>query len=681
MDEVVAAAGPWTPPLPWLPGAPPFRLALRPGPAPDWREAVPGGCFARSVLAAPAEAGDRRGPWALRFLLDAPAPPIDDPFGVRIDNRTLAAGLAGPGAVPGAADAPLAATGATPLPPTSYCPVRGVLFRAFCPDTLEPLASLRDEALLAELGLESHGDSLVRYEAAVAAGNRPRRVYTWSLDGGAGAKDGVQVRRRAELFTDYGELLQRELDPTQQDRLARQFPCWTCPERSSCFAAGQAPQRLLPLNYHESPAVLAPCGELPFEALVAMLGGASVAAQLADRQVPGREAVLAALDAPAAWLTPLAATAAASGPEWLAQWAREVAYVKLGVFEQLVTVLAAAHAATGRPLLDLSPARVWARPAEACGVAPARWAVELHLTAVDPPVFADVDRTALGSVPALAAPLPGDEPWCRSPWVDAGTFRGVARGTARVEPDGDDALRVDFSAPHTRFQDLAVGDVVVLAPGRPLPGTGTRHLVGSLMAVAAGKLTLRVAGSGLAKGGRTEVPAEAVTYHRYGTGCDLWALAQLLAQLLAGHDQRDAAGTDELVRSLVAKCERTASRGSLEDAVRTWLAAAVPEGSRALLHDAEARAALPEPPVVEAVWGQLWTLVLQLAATSRGCGFADSRNSQVPWLTVVERVRALRGQLRIEAFGAEPRRRELAAAIGAMLRELDAPAAPPGAGS
>ncbi|MBL8723401.1 MAG: hypothetical protein JNK49_05110 [Planctomycetes bacterium] len=670
MDEVVAATDAWTPALPWLPGAPPFRLALRPGADLGWRE-VTSGRFAHSLLAAPADPGDPRGPWSLRLLHDAPEPPVDDLFGAVLHHDALAGGLLA-AVVPTRLARPDAPAVAERLPPTVYCAARGVLFRAFCPDTLQPLGTLRDESLLADLGLDSFAGSSVRYEAALPPGGRPRRVYTWSLDGGAGAKDGVQVRRRADLFRDYAELCatagQRDLDAGQRAWLERELPCWSCPERDACHGSGRSAECLLPLNYHESPAVLETTGDQPFEVLVAILGGAPAASQGPAHGGPGADAVVAALDGPTAWLAPLAGQGAEAGPEWLARWTHEVAYLKLSAFAQLVAQVAEEQRATGRPCLDLGPARVRARFGVGAGAVPARWTGELRLVAHDLPVQAGLDDKAIGAVPPLPVPLPGDEALYRSPRVDPGSFRSVARGSVRVEAAGPDAARVDVTAPHTRFPNVAPGDAVVVAQSRPLAGFGTKHLRGTVEEVAAGRLRVRVPVPFPASQ-PAEAPAELVTYHRYGTGCDLWALGHLLAQMLVGHDQRDAFAVDEALRGLLALRQRHPGPELGEDALRGWLAKAVPEGSRALLHQAAQRAALPEPPLAEPVWLALWRLVLQLVGPPGGEGAAQHADA-APLAEIGQHVQRLCVRLRVEAFASEAQRHELAAVVGAVLREL-----------
>jgi hypothetical protein len=668
MDEVVAATDAWTPALPWLPGCPPFRLALQPGATPGWREGTTGR-FARSLLAAPADAGDPRGPWSLRLLQDAPAPPVDDPFGAAVTQSALAAAHAASAAPARRARPDAPGSGACHLPPTIYCTARGASFRAFCPDTLLPLGTLRDERQLAALGLDSYATSLVRFEAAVPPGGQPRRVYTWSLEGGAEARDGVQVRRRADLFRDYAELGQRELDAPQRAWLEREFPCWSCPERTACHASGRVADCLLPLNYHETPAVLEASGDVPFEALVAVLGGAAASAQLAAHVAPGRETVLAALDDPGAWLTPPSARQVGAGSVWLQQWANEVAYLKLVAFGQLVAAVAEEHRATGRPCLDLGPARVRARFGCGGGAVPARWTAAVRLVANDPPVVAELDAKALGEVLPLPVPLPGDEAMYRAPSVDPGSFRSVARGTVRVAPAGLDALQVEFTAPHTRFANVAPGDAVVVAQSRPLASFGQKHLLGTVETVAAGRLRARVAVAG-GDSPPAEAPAELVCYHRYGTGCDRWALGQLLAQLLAMHDQRDAFGVDELLRGLAGHWQLHAGAEPSDELLRGWLAAALPEGSRALLHGAPARAALADPPLAEAVWTALWRLVLQVAVDRADTAGAARHGAAAPLAQCAEQIQQLAERLRLEAFGAEPRRHELAAVVGAVLREL-----------
>lgn len=692
-------AGPWTPPHQLWPDGPAVRLALGADAtgAANWVEWPASGKFSRLLVACPTWRGDEQKLFVLKLQQDATSPLAADPFGIDLNNasidrawqRELHAHYAASAAMlPKVA----ATTESRSLPASTYCRTTGAFFKTFCPDTIEPLRTCRNDALLTDFGLERYTQSLIRYAMGAIDGSRPpARVYTWSRDGGRRSTGGLQVRRRSELYRDYAGLWQRDLSTEQRTRLERDFPCWTCPHRSECYASAAtdshvlAEDRLVPLNYHEAHALLLESPDLPFDALGAVLGGAP-AAGLVGQYLPSptqqeRRTLLAScLDGRRAWLTPGAA-ATGCGPAIEAQLAREVASLKLRAFEQVCHSLALFHKQTGHAHLDLSPQQVVARFHVHPGAAsPSRWTATAHLLDVDLRSEVVPDAEAMTpNTPTLFVPPPAADARYRSPLLDVANFRGAAQGTLRLTGATDQLVECTFLTPSARFQHCKPGDVVRLLPARELPGLGDRALVGRVTEVQTGQLRAMAS----VPAGRQpsaaqlpcEVPAELVTFQSYGPACDLWGLGMLLANLLLVHDGRSAFDTEDLVRGLVERFEQNATDGqsSREELARSLIAQTKGLDSTSLLHDQRGRSMLMSEPLPKHLWADVWVFVLRLMSRTGRFAFATSHHDQAPMDEICETIANLAQRVEIEAFGTEPRRQELALVLAAQLHQTKPP--------
>ncbi|HEX5052283.1 MAG TPA: hypothetical protein VFZ65_10955 [Planctomycetota bacterium] len=346
----------------------------------------------------------------------------------------------------------LATTTEQLLPATTYCVAQGVFFHAFCPESLAPLRTCRDDEVLAGWGLERYSASRIRYSTGqVAGGGPPKAAYTWSRDGGVEAVEGLAVRRRGELYRDYAALWQRDLSAEQRRTLERDFPCWKCSHHEQCYGPAAADgsvvaeDRLLPVNYHDAHAMLLEGMDVSFDGLAALLGGAPSARLLAE-QLPAaaqaeRRAVLTRhLDGERPWLTP-GAHARKPAPEVTAHLTKEIASLKVRTFEQVCRAVAAFQSATGRGHGGLCASRIMVRFANGLGTCvPARWTGEVHLLADEPLVA--VAPTAGGNRPRLGLLL----------------ARLLIENDAR-DADGVDALVEDLAS---RFERGAGADA---APG------------------------------------------------------------------------------------------------------------------------------------------------------------------------------------------------------------------------
>ena len=357
---------------------------------------------------------------------------------------------------------PLAATPAgQEMVATTYCARTGRFFHPFCPDSISPLRTCRNDELLAGWGLEPFSSSAIRYSVGIGAiAGQPRAAYTWSESGGDDAIEGLTVRRRNELFRDYADLWQRGLTGEQSEFLAREFPCWQCEHRHECFAPADAEGRieaenhLVTVNYHDAEASVFEGFELSFDALTALLGGTR-ASSVADRVLPWpaldehRGTTLRALDADRQWLTPGAGGAAMATPT-AGQLANEVASVKLRQFALLCETLAAERQRLDRSDIGLAPERIRARFAPTRGGAiPARWTADVRV------LPAAATPTEAGTVGELLARLLCQNDATDGPAV-ADTVRSAATSNGGAADEIPDATIDELLGSHVALRSSAV---------------------------------------------------------------------------------------------------------------------------------------------------------------------------------------------------------------------------------
>jgi len=700
----------WTSPVELAPGWPALRLAVKGHRSAVLAEWPNRSRHARLLMVNVVDplGGDRLA--AVKLQSDEVPGMTVDPFGCQWDNKSIANGLSA------AAKSSGQLVGLVPA--TSWCVVKNLFFHNFCPDTLQPLTTCRDEKLLDRLGLERFSGSKVRYELA-SIGQEPRRCYTWSRDSGGPARGGVMVRRRSELYRDYAAVFQTDWSEAQRSRLAEQFPCWTCPLRAECYAtvgpdaAVLAEERLVPIVYHEAVAQLFSGMTLTWEEACRVLGGAA-AADVCDREFgkcgedgPAAEcvtALAARLDGARAWFTPSAKGAmSAISASTAQQLAREVAMVKLRVFERVCAEVSAYHQSTGQPHSDLSPRSLRVTFDGLDGaVVPSRWMAMPMLWHADfAPIVTvstassfgvqDVDSAsdsavtrhgdsldhAKGEVGKLAVvvPPPGDDPLQRSPLVDASVFRATAQGKLKISTER--GLRmVEFVSPHTRFQRIVPGDVAQIVVTRESADLGFRQLGGTIVEVGPSSLLVDIGrdvvpAEGFAVGS-AEVPAELATYQKYNSACDLWALASLLANLLIVNDGRDAVATDEILRGICARLRSRigASPGTIEDLARGCIQQAKELDSREIFFPESLRKCLARSPISVTIWTDIWILIVKMATTIPGFSFAEGYSSSAPMDEILQAVEALALRVEVESFGLEARRAELADAVAHQMAIL-----------
>ena len=198
--------------------------------------------------------------------------------------------------------------------PLAWCRKTGAYATPLCPTCLGVMGTCRDEVLLRSCGLPSYEKSLIRvlYCQACSTGSKQFPVfYTYSLRKVDGLAEGVQLRRRSELYRDLGPRISSSAtDAEPGTAVVDLHPCFRCEHRASCYPAGRhvddhipAEELLYPLAYYDFYWIPIEALPLDFGETVALLGGAAIAdlsAAQSDEQaqIPLRHEVLAELARP-----------------------------------------------------------------------------------------------------------------------------------------------------------------------------------------------------------------------------------------------------------------------------------------------------------------------------------------------------------------------------------------------
>lgn len=676
----------WSSPMELVAGWPALRLGLGGQTAAGFAEWVSQSRHAKFLVVDLGDSFGKVRPGMLKLQSDDAPGVTVDLFGGQSGNQSVAQGLMDVGRATGGLVGVMLAT--------TWCKVRDVGFRNFCPDTLQPLRTCRDDVLLGQAGLEPYTDGKVRYEAAECAG-QARRFYSWSRDAAVPVGGKAVVRFGVDLYRDYKAVLQADWSDQQKQVLLNIFPCWTCPMQGECYAQADddsailAEERLVPIAYHEAVAQLLPGFTLSWSEASKILGGGT-AAESCDRDLGslGVEGALAEsvrgsvdrLDGVRAWLTSGTSHGLrALGSATAGQLAREVAVLKLKTFQKVCTLVASFHQSTGKPHGDLGLRALRLGIESVDGLmTPARWLVHPVLWHHDvPSVVCAV--TSEDTHHRVVVPSPDSDPAYRSPLVDASCFRGTAQGKLKSSPDTV-GRGFEFLSAHTRFQGTLPGDIVQILVRSSARDSATVQVWGKVVDVKTGWLLLDFVDSStiqkLLESRNGELAADLVTYQNYNTACDLWPLAEILTALLLVNDRRDFLTADSILRSL---CSRLQAKigvvpGSVDDLARSIVLNFKEVDSRELLEPFFLREQLRAAPIPKEIWLDLWVTVLRLATAVPGFSYATSYAEVAPMMDIIENVAALAQRLEVEAFGVDLRRSELAEVVTAQRQSLDSQA-------
>jgi hypothetical protein len=600
--------------------------------------------------------------------------------------------------------------GEGPTGPITYCKTTRQFFRPLCPETLAPLVLCRDDALLRDCGLEPYGETAKRFLFSPARVDRAKSLaagaedkltfYTWSATAGRAPRRKAVVRRRTELYRDAAILFDRDLPEAARQRLAAEFPCWTCEHQAECYAKpaeSNAPlvaeQRLVPLTFYGTHLLAIAAQHLQFDEFCDLLGGATWDQAVGELGLgsQGRAALLEPIK-------PLFARS----PRWLHELdagqvgnrrlALEVLYLKLTAIAQLGRGLQVFHESCLRPHLGVAPDHVMVQVPDAGPGLPVRWGFSVSL--LEGGATRRFVPAGLDSEGHLELLVPIEAPGLySSPLVDQTDFelevnmrlrieQAVAKDTATQPPQ----LVVEGTT-QDRLSGFAPGDLVQVTPHSPLPGLGESALLGVVERLQQGKASLTVfLGHGQSVSA-TALPlvfeANVAFYRRYQPPCDLYGLGMMLWRALLVHDQRDPLAVQELVRRILDRfAVASAAKAKLSpQQLRTRLHTILHEQrdalhSAAVLYRATDREG-NDDPLPGDLWVDCLDLGLRLMSNVPGFGFCaghsdhDAERPGALLQCVLVEVEELCARTRVELFGRTRRGAEINAACDGLLLELE----------
>lgn len=585
------------------------------------------------------------------------------------------------------------------LPAMAFDRRTGRLFPVVSPLSWAPLQTCRDDALLRDSGLEPWTGTTARY-LYCPKDQGHGAFYTWSSQDGQQHKSGVRVRRRHDLYRDL-VAAHAQLTAEQRQLLQPQLPD-LCAVLADLTVDG-VEQRIVPLGYYETWALVTELQDLHFDEFCDLAGGASLEQACAAAMSPGRLASqlplaqrLAGeqqwLSAP--WTTADRVATLAGDPTRVDRLGLEAAWLKLHAFAQVCRATLAYHRELGVPHLGLSSDNIMLRLAGSGGAPwPVRWGFE--------PVLIDVGASHRRALSGLGLP-PGMGPLCLpatdavrtfvSPLLDPTTMQRELTVQVQAAPrlDGETAigLTLELRSGRERFDSVRQGDLVRVLPDSSLPATGEQALLARITAVdrdsATAEVHLDPGRAGALPAQPFAFPATATFHRRLQTPCDLFALGMLLARALLVHDERDVFAVREVWDRILDKLDMMLSASKTADGERTSAAMRnlidaerVHLGSASLLWPKALRQAAREP-VPATLWRELLLSIGRLLTTRPGFSFASHHGDvpddepDLPLQRLLQQTDELLAALQFELTEAAPRADELAAIASDLSREVTA---------
>jgi hypothetical protein len=584
-------------------------------------------------------------------------------------------------------------------PPVTFCKKIRAYFHPPCPRCRGPLRDCRDDALLREHGLPEFSKSLSRFLhcPACSAGPGRKKFYTAAASGEDKPKGEADLRRRGELYRDFGGIV-NGLTTEEQAQLSIRFPCAACLHREECYpadgAAGKpipAEARLVPVSYYDFHLLPLEVMELHYDEMSDLLGGASwevLRDRIRKTGAPGRDPVLSEVDdvftSPVQWIY---------REDTSGRFALEVLHLKMNLFGQLCHGLRAYHARCKEPHLDASPGQVMVDIVPGSTNLPARWTFRVRLIGVAGPHRFATDGAPKDSLPPLLTPAPDADKIFVSPMVRKGEFgrEDSLRVTVRsLRADGG-ILKLEGSASseRARLENVQRGDVIRLAPasaGGPLEGMTLWGTVDAPEERGVRFTAVIDAASGLDPSKKPgDFDAGVALYPRFQVPCDLYGLGMLLFRTLLVNDGTDILAVDDAVQRVMKKLSLwlegkkspAAARvaGELMPIVEREKEVFSSPGVLYLQDDRDERPrALPQK-----LWSDLLLFGFKLLTTIPGFSFAtnhadcpaDKPESLMD--QVMTELATLEDRVRIELFTKTERDREIFEICSELLDELPGP--------
>jgi len=581
-------------------------------------------------------------------------------------------------------------------PPVTFCKKIRAYFHPLCPRCKGPLRDCRDDALLRDHGLAEYSRTVQRYLYCSACAAKPGRktFYTAAASSDDKPKGDAEVRRRGELYRDFGAIV-NGLSVDEQARLSIAFPCAACLHRAECYPADGSPgkpipaeSRLVPVSYYDFHLLPLEVMELHYDEMCDLLGGASWEAmrdRIRKTAAPGRDPVLSEVDdvfsSPIQWIY----RGDTSG-----RFALEVLHLKMNLFSQLCHGLRAYHARCREPHLDVSPSQVMVDIVPGSTNLPARWTFRARLIGIAGPHRFATDGAPEGALPPLLIPAPDADRIFVSPFVRKAEFgreeslrvtiRSIRADGSRVKIEGS------ASSERARLDNVQAGDALRLAPasaGGPLEGMTLWGVVDGAEERGVRFTALLDAAVGLDPSKKPgDFDAGVAFFPRFQVPSDLYGLGMLFFRTMLVNDGNDLLGVDDGIHRVLKKLALWLE-GKKSPAAARVAGELMPIVERekeifaspAILHLQEDRDERPRalPP---RLWSDLllfgFKLVTGIPGFSFSTGHADCPADKPESLMdqVMTELAVLEDRVRIELFSKSERDREIFEICTELLDEL-----------
>ncbi len=530
------------------------------------------------------------------------------------------------------------------------------------------------------------------YCKACAAGPGRRTFYTASASSDEKPKGDADIRRRGELYRDFGAIVNK-LGADEQAALSVAFPCAACLHREECYPPEGSPgkpipaeSRLVPVSYYDFHLLPLEVMELHYDEMADLLGGASWEAmreRIRKTGAPGRDPVLSEVDdvftSPIQWIY----RGDTSG-----RFALEVLHLKMNLFSQLCRGLRAYHARCREPHLDVSPGQVMVDIVPGSTNLPARWTFRVRLIGVAGAQRFPTEGAPEGAVPPLLTPAPDADRIFVSPFVRKAEFgrEESLRVTVRsVRAEGAVfKLEGSASSERARLENVQAGDALRLAPaGGPLEGMTVWGVVDGTEERGV-RFTAVIGGAPGMDPSRKpgDFDAGVAFYPRFQVPCDLYALGMLYFRTMLVNDGTDLLAVDDAVNRVLKKLALWLE-GKKSPAAARVAGELMPIVERekevfattAVLHLQDDRDERPRA-LPQRLWSDLllfgFRLVTGIPGFSFATGHADCPPDKPESLMdqVMTELAGLEDRVRIELFSKAERDREIFEVCSELLDEL-----------
>ena len=584
--------------------------------------------------------------------------------------------------------------------PVTFCKKVRTYFHPICTKCRGPLQDCRDDVLLRDHGLPEYSRSIVRYLHCSACAGQPgrRTFYTTSPAAEENLKGDAEVRRRGELYRDFGRIVNGSMTTEERGKLSLSFPCAACLHQSECYPAEgakgktiPAESRLIPVSYYEFHLLPLEVMELHYDEMSDLLGGASWE-EFRDRirrtGAPGRETVLSAVD-----------SVFASPVQWIyrqdttGRFPLEVLHLKLNLFAQLCHGLRSYHARCREPHLDVSTTQVMVDVVPGSTNLPARWTFRVRLIGVAGPHRIATAGAPPGSLPDLLVPAPDADKIFVSPLVRKSelgreeslrvTVRSVRADGARIKLEGS------ASSDRARLEACQAGDVIRLIPTSALGTLEGLTLWGTVDAQEERGIRFTAyldTASGLdASKKPPDFDAGVAIFPRFQVPCDLYGLGMLLFRTLLVNDATDLLAVDDAIQRVLKKLGLWLE-GKKSPAAARVAGELMPLVERekevfpttAVLYLQEDRDERPRA-LPARLWSDILLFGFKLLTSVPGFSFAMSHADCPPdhpesvLDQVMTELAALEERVRVELFSKADRDREIFEIVNELMDELPGP--------